>query len=112
DERQQIAGWLEVQDIAQGKRLARQGRSDYQFFVLEAGQVRVELEGQTLRTLGPGDVFGEIAFFVDGRRTADVIADTDARVLTMFGTRFRERQLTMPDLAARRQGLVQERTQP
>ena len=37
----------------------------------------------------PGDVFGEMAFFSDGRRTADVFADTEVRVFAMFGTRFR-----------------------
>jgi CRP-like cAMP-binding protein len=62
--------------------------------------------------LGPGDVFGEMAFFGDGRRSAGVVADTDVRVLVMFGARFREMQLSMPDVAARLEDLVRERSQP
>jgi CRP/FNR family cyclic AMP-dependent transcriptional regulator len=80
-QREQLAAWLEVEDIERGKRPARQGRSDYQFFVPQEGHVLVELEGRTPQ--GAGDVFGEIALFGEGRRTADASADTDTRVRSM-----------------------------
>ena len=51
-----------------------------------------------------------MAFFGDGRRSAGVVAETDVRVLVMFGTRFREMESSMPEVAARLQGLVLERS--
>jgi len=109
EERAQLASWLEQEDHAAGKSLAHEGASDYAFFVLDDGTARVERDGTLLRMLEPGDVFGEMAFFADGRRSADVVADTDVRVLVMFGTRFREMQGSMPDVAARLEKLVLER---
>jgi hypothetical protein len=69
---------------------------------------RREHEGQTLRTLNAGDVVGEAAFLGDGHRSTDVIAETDVRVLAMFGTRFREMQMWMPEIATRLEQLVKE----
>jgi len=109
-ERGQVAAWLDDEHHAAGKWLSREGNSDYAFFVLSEGSARVEHEGQTLAVLEPGDVFGELAFFGDGRRSADVIAESDVRVLCMFGTRFREMQASMPDIAARLEDLVRQRT--
>ena len=112
EDRARLASWLEDEEYPAGRSLAREGSSDYAFFVLDVGNARVETDGTTLRTLGPGDVFGEMAFFGEGRRTASVVAETDVRVLSMFGTRFREMQTTMPEIAARVERLVHERQMP
>jgi len=60
-------------------------------------------------TLGPGQVFGEMAFFGDGRRNSDIVAETPARVFSMFGTRFREMQMSMPEVTAGLEDLVEQR---
>jgi CRP-like cAMP-binding protein len=109
DGRTRLASWMEVEDFHAGRRLTEQGAFDYAFFVLEQGRVRIEQDGRTVASLGPGDVFGEIAFFGDGRRNADVVAETAGRLLVMFGTRFREMQATMPDVAAQLESLVATR---
>src|SRR5262245_29000257 len=83
DERARIASWLEVKDVRAGTSIMHEGASGYSFFVLESGVVRIVHEGLTLATLGPGDVFGELAILGDGHRHADVIAETDAVVLSM-----------------------------
>ena len=108
-DRTRLASWMEVEDFDAGRRLTEQGSFDYAFFVLEQGRVRVEQGGETIASLGPGDVFGEMAFFGDGRRNADVVAETAGRVLVMFGTRFREMQASMPEVAAQLQSLVGNR---
>lgn len=109
DDRTRLASWMDVEDFHAGRRLTEQGAFDYAFFVLEQGRVRVEQDGRTVASLGPGDVFGEMAFFGDGRRNADVVAETAGRLLVMFGTRFREMQATMPDVAAQLESLVATR---
>jgi CRP-like cAMP-binding protein len=108
-DRTRLASWLEVEEFAAGKRLTEEGAFDYAFFVLEQGRVRVEQDGRSIASLGPGDVFGEMAFFRDGRRNADVVAETAGRVLVMFGTRFREMQASMPDVAETLKQLVSVR---
>jgi CRP-like cAMP-binding protein len=61
------------------------------------------------RALGPGDVFGELALLGDGSRHADVVAVTDLRVLSMFGTHFREMQATLPAVETGLERLADER---
>jgi CRP/FNR family transcriptional regulator, cyclic AMP receptor protein len=109
NDRTRLASWMEVEDFDAGRRLTEEGAFDYAFFVLEQGRVRVEQGGTTIASLGPGDVFGEMSFFGDGRRNADVVAETAGRVLVMFGTRFREMQASMPEVAVQLQGLVVNR---
>ena len=111
DELAQLSAWLDIDEVQEGKHLTHQGASDYAFFVVKEGHVRVERDGRELAILGPGDVFGEMAFFGDGRRNADVITQSDARVLFMFGTRFREMQAAMPDVCVRLEDLVRQRTE-
>jgi cAMP-dependent protein kinase regulator len=110
DEPSRLAAWLDVQEFEAGKKLTREGSMEYEFLILDEGRARVDHDGRTLATLGPGDVFGELAFFADGHRMADVIAETHLRVLAMFGTRFRELEMSMPEVAERIQELARERT--
>jgi CRP-like cAMP-binding protein len=105
----QIASWLDVEEHPARTRLTREGASGYAFFILDHGRARVEREGATVYELRPGDVFGEMSFFSDGRRKADVFADTDVRVMAMFGTRFRELQALAPEVADRLEAIARER---
>jgi CRP-like cAMP-binding protein len=109
EELERIAGWFDVEDHPAGTRLTREGASGYAFFILDEGRARVELDGDEVNELSPGDVFGEVAFFTDGRRTANVFAETDVRVLSMFGTRFRELQALTPAIADRLEAIARER---
>jgi len=108
-DRARIASWLDVEEWEEGQRLAHQGASEYWFFVIDEGTVHVERAGRRLADLGPGDVFGEMAFYGDGRRNADIVAATPLRVFAMYGTRFREMQLSIPDVAGRLEDLVRQR---
>lgn len=105
-----IAVWFDVEEHPAGTRLTREGASGYAFFILDQGHARVEHEGESLGELRPGDVFGEMALVGDGRRTADVFADTEVRVLAMFGTRFRELQTLAPTVADRLDRIANERS--
>ena len=105
----QIASWFDVEEHPANTRLTREGASGYALFILDQGQARVELEGVAIYELRPGDVFGEMAFFSDGRRKADVFAVTDVRVMAMFGTRFRELQALAPEVTDRLDATARER---
>lgn len=99
-DRATLAEWLEVEEIDSGQRLTHQGAAGYAFFILRAGAASVSVDGYVVRTLGPGDYFGEIAMLADGRQTATVQVTAPSVVWRMFGTRFRELQAHHPTLAA------------
>jgi CRP-like cAMP-binding protein len=108
-DRARLAEWFTEDEVAAGHHFVYEGSAGYMFFVLEEGTVAVTQGGDVVARLGPGDVFGEMAFFGDGHRRADVVAETRVRVLIMFGTRFRELQMELPDVAAELERLVLQR---
>jgi NTE family protein len=109
DQLEQIASWFDVEEHPAGTRLTREGASGYAFFILDEGRARVEVDGAAVNELRAGDVFGEMAFFADGRRTADVFADSEVRVLAMFGSRFEQLLALAPEVAHRLETLARGR---
>ena len=65
--------------FAAGDRIALEGESGLMFFVVDSGELAVEVHGQTVSTIGPGGSFGEIALIDRRPRTATVTAVTDVR---------------------------------
>jgi flavin reductase (DIM6/NTAB) family NADH-FMN oxidoreductase RutF len=66
-----------------GETIVRAGEPGSELFVILEGSVRIERSGRPVRSLGAGELFGEIAV-LDGReRTADVVADGPVRCLAV-----------------------------
>ena len=101
DERIAVAPWFELEDVSPGVNLTGEGASGYSFYVLRDGAATVTIDGIEVRTLGPGDFFGELALLGEGRRTATVTAAAPSRVLVLFGTEFRQLQQEYPEIASR-----------
>jgi CRP-like cAMP-binding protein len=91
--------------------LTGEGESGYSFFVLGNGTATVSVDGAEIRTLEPGDFFGELALLGDGRRTATVTTASPAKVLVLFGTEFHRLQQEYPELAARIESALRESAQ-
>jgi len=75
-----------------GETLFHQGDPGEAIYAVESGMLEVSVlsaEGRklTLNTLGPGDVFGEIALFDGGPRTATVHARASTRLARVRRTR-------------------------
>ena len=60
-----------------GHAVALEGEGGLVFFVVETGEAAVEVHGEEVGKLGPGDSFGEIALIDRRPRTATVTATTD-----------------------------------
>jgi CRP-like cAMP-binding protein len=73
--------------FGEGDVITREGERGLGFFVIEDGNATVSLKGEILRTLGPGDHFGEIALIDGGPRSATVTAASD---LVCYGLTFWE----------------------
>jgi len=65
--------------FAAGSKIALEGESGLMFFVVESGELSVEVHGQAVATIGPGGSFGEIALIDRRPRTATVTAVTDVK---------------------------------
>ncbi len=62
-----------------GDPIALEGEGGLMFFVVESGEASVEVQGQEVGRLGPGNSFGEIALIDRRPRTASVKALTELR---------------------------------
>jgi CRP-like cAMP-binding protein len=69
DERAAIARWFDLEDVGSGVTLTGEGAPGYSFYVLRDGAATVSIDGSEVRTLAPGNFFGELALLGDGRRT-------------------------------------------
>jgi len=76
---------LRVRQVSAGRYFFRQGDDACSMYVLESGTVEVRKRWQDhdyrLRTLGPGDVFGEMALMDPSPRNASVRAETDCSAI-------------------------------
>ena len=81
----------------EGEVITTEGRSG--FFLIEDGNATVSLRGEIVRTLGPGDHFGEIALIDEGPRSATVTASTDLRCRGLAAWEFKSFVQEHPEVA-------------
>jgi CRP/FNR family cyclic AMP-dependent transcriptional regulator len=74
---QRIARLFKPRRFASGETVIKEGSGGSAFFVIEAGEATVFLNGRKRATLKPGDYFGEIALIDTGTRTATVTAASE-----------------------------------
>jgi CRP/FNR family transcriptional regulator, cyclic AMP receptor protein len=105
----EIAKVTEDLEVDAGKVLTREGQSGSEFFVIVDGDVSVTKDDQEIRTLGPGDFFGEIALLEDTPRTATVTAKTPLRFFVLTRQAFRSMLAHQPELEKKVLTALEER---
>jgi CRP/FNR family transcriptional regulator, cyclic AMP receptor protein len=105
----ELAKVSEDMEVEAGKVLTREGQSGSEFFVIVGGEVSVTKNGQEIRTLGPGDFFGEIALLEDTPRTATVVAKTPLRFFVLTRRSFRSLLAHQPELEQKVLAALEER---
>lgn len=78
-----VGSLVDEVDVPAGQVLMREGDTGREFFVLVDGAVAIERGGKRVRTMQPGDFFGEIALLAEGPRTATATADGPATLLVL-----------------------------
>jgi thioredoxin reductase (NADPH) len=111
-ELERVAGELEEKHVVRGAVLARAGEFAYDLVVVAEGTAEVLVGGERVRTLGAGDTFGEIGVVERDRRTADVMATSPMRLLTMRIWSFNTLADEIPEFGARARELARERREP
>jgi CRP/FNR family transcriptional regulator, cyclic AMP receptor protein len=97
DELAAVAGMASEEEITPGQLLATEGRTGYLLYAIESGTADVVISGETVATIGAGDVVGEMAVLISppdwseppevpigGLRTASVVATSPMRLITLF----------------------------
>ena len=97
---QQLAETAKDVDVPAGQPLTQPGSPGSGMFFICDGTVEVEAR-ESVRQLGPGDFFGELALLTEGgTRTARVRARTDVRCIAFDRLGFENLVREHPDIAA------------
>jgi hypothetical protein len=70
-------------DFPAGSLMLREGEAAAALFIIEAGRAGIELNGEALAELGPGDVFGEAALLQEHGHATNAVARTNVRALRL-----------------------------
>lgn len=84
-----IARTVHERTFSPGDHIATEGEGGVGFFVIREGTAKVDVGGEEVRTLGPGDHFGEVALITEGPRTATVTAASELRCYGLTPWEFR-----------------------
>lgn len=87
--------------FSKGQRVMRQGMAGGGFYVVLEGEASVVIDGQERARLTRGDFFGEISILTDALPTADVIATTMLRCLTIPNNELKSFMLKQPSVMYR-----------
>jgi CRP-like cAMP-binding protein len=97
---ERIAAVAKDVDVPAGQPLTQPGAPGTGMFFISDGTVEVESR-ETIRELGPGDFFGELALLTEGgTRTARCRAKTDVRCIAFDRGGFENLVREHPDIAA------------
>jgi CRP-like cAMP-binding protein len=99
DQRASVASACEELEVEPGATLVNEGDFGFAAFAITSGTADVLQDSQVLRTLGPGDVFGEIAILSGGRRTATVVATSSMTLVTVLNREMWRLERELPEVA-------------
>jgi CRP-like cAMP-binding protein len=97
-------------EAAAGETIAAEDQFGHALYAIESGSVEVTKDGETLRTLGAGEIFGEIAVVAAGRRTATVVATSPLRLIAIFKSDVWALEQRSPETAAELRRIISARS--
>jgi CPA1 family monovalent cation:H+ antiporter len=98
---EEVAHTVGEELFAEGQRVLRQGMQGGGLFLILDGEAEVVIDGDKRARLGRGEFFGEIAALTGDAPTADVVAMTLLRCLTVSGPELEQFLLDHPPVMLR-----------
>ena len=108
-----IARQLTRLKIKAGRVLVREGGIGNEFMIMVSGLAEVTQGGESIATIGRGDLVGEMAILQpvgSGRRNATVTAITDCEIYAGSAAEFRRIMEAAPSVAAKVLATIASRT--
>ncbi len=98
---QRIANGVKERRFDAGASIVSTGEPAHGFYLIVQGEAEVKHGSRTIRTLGPGDYFGELALIRETPRTATVVAKDPTTCLALTRWDFKGILDTNPAIAIR-----------
>jgi len=83
DEAKRLAAFASETSAAEGQMLMKEGDYSVELIAIEEGTADVIQDGQTIATVGPGDLIGEMGLLERRPRNADVVASSPMRLIKL-----------------------------
>ena len=107
-ELEEVARVATEREFAVGEPLTLQGEFGHCLFLIADGSADVSVDGELVRSVGPGDAVGEVAVLASGRRTASVMATSPLRALMLFKRDVWKLEREAPEAADRLRAAIEE----
>ena len=108
---QRIANGVKERTYDRGAAIVSAGEPGHGFYLIVEGEAEVKRDGRTIRKLGPGDYFGELALIRETPRTATVVAKDPTTCLALTQWDFKGILDANPAIAIRLLETVASRVQ-
>src|SRR3954465_6912391 len=109
DELERLANVVGEVSIEQGDELLHAGSPPYQMFAIEEGAVEVRRNGETLATIGEGELVGERGMLTRGLRNASAVATGPVRAIFLTEDQVRKLERDHPEVEQRLRSILEER---
>jgi CRP-like cAMP-binding protein len=83
EELRRIATFANEDSVSTGATLIREGDYSNEMIAIESGTADVMRDGETVASVGPGDVVGELGVLEKGMRNASVVATSAMRLIRL-----------------------------
>lgn len=83
EELRRIATFANEDSASTGDTLLREGDYSNEMIAIESGTADVMRDGETVASVGPGDVVGELGVLEKGMRNASVVATSSMRLIRL-----------------------------
>ena len=103
-----VATVASEREFAEGETLMAEGDFGHCLFLIEDGSADISVDGTTVAQVGAGDVIGEVAVVVSGRRTASVVATSPMRAISLFKRDVWGLEANSPEASRRLRAAIKE----
>jgi CRP-like cAMP-binding protein len=98
-ERRTVARHAQIAELPSGTELMVQGEPGDALFMIFEGSAVVQQDGKSVREVGPGSYFGELAILDGAPRSATVVTTSPVKIAVIGIRMFRMLLREVPDLA-------------